>query len=298
MKTKSISKEKYGLFFVMPFLVLMVVFRLYPSLHTFYLSTFTGDYFTGVQFSGLANYERLLSDTVFYQSVFNTVLIWVMNIIPRIAIALFFAYILSKDPPPIRGKNFFMGVFYLPNLITAASVGALFAILLDWQTGPLNMWLMEFGIIQDKIYWLNSPFWTRSFVALIIGWMWFGYATILLVAGMGTISQDLYDCAYIEGANHSQMFLKITLPLVRPTLTYIIVTSFIGGMQNFDIPKVLTDGFGSPDKSILTIVMNLYNHSFHYFNITYGATISVGLFVLILVISIMFFRVIYKSEEE
>jgi len=118
------------------------------------------------------------------------------------------------------------------------------------------------------------------------------------VAGMGTISQDLYDCAYIEGANHSQMFLKITLPLVRPTLTYIIVTSFIGGMQNFDIPKVLTDGFGSPDKSILTIVMNLYNHSFHYFNITYGATISVGLFVLILVISIMFFRVIYKSEEE
>lgn len=298
MKKRTLLKENYGLFFVMPFLVLMVVFRLYPSLHTIYLSTFSGDYFIGMEFSGLDNYKRLFADPVFFKSVFNTILIWVMNIIPRIAIALFFAYILSKNPPPIRGKSFFMAVFYLPNLITAASIGALFAILLDWQTGPLNMWLMEFGIISEHIYWLNSPFWARSFVALIIGWMWFGYATILLVAGMGTISEDLYDCAYIEGANHRQMFSKITLPLIRPILAYIIVVSFIGGMQNFDIPSVLTDGLGSPDRSILTVVMNLYNHSFIYFNMSYGAAISVGLFFLILVISILFFRVTYKKEEE
>ena len=228
--------------------------------------------------------------------MFNTILIWVINIIPRIAVALFFAFILSQEPP-IRGKNFFMAVFYLPNLITAASIAALFTILLDWQTGPLNFWLMRFGVLSEPMHWLNSPSWTRFFTAFTIGWMWFGYAMILLIAGMGAISTELYESAFIDGANRVQMFFTITLPLVRPTLAFIIVTSCIGGMQNFDIPKILTDGFGSPDHSILTVVLNLYNHSFIHFNLGYGAAISAGLFILIMLLSVTFFRVIYKAEE-
>jgi cellobiose transport system permease protein len=234
-------------------------------------------------------------DEVFYLTIWNTFLIWLMNIFARLGAALFFAYVLSQKAA-FRGRNFFMAIFYLPNLITAASIAALFAILLDWQTGPLNFMLLKMGILKEPVYWLNSPFWARFFTAFTIGWTWFGYAMILLIAGMSAIPEDLFESATIDGAGNIQKFFLITIPLIRPTLTYVLITSLIGGLQNFDIPKIITDGFGSPDKSILTTVMYLYNHSFMNFNLGYGAAVSYGLFLVIMLVTVSSFRVLYGSD--
>ncbi len=284
-----------GYYFVLPFLLLLVLFKIYPLLYTFLISLMKWDLLSPKQFLGLKNYQRLVADEVFYISIWNTFLIWLMNIVGRLGIALFFAHFLTQRRFA-RTKHFFMAIFYLPNLITAASIAALFAIFLDWQTGPLNILLIKMGIIAEPVYWLNSPAWTRFYVALTIGWMWFGYAMILLIAGMSAIPEELFESATIDGASDLQRFRRITLPLIRPTLIYVLITSLIGGLQNFDVPRIITDGWGSPRKSILTTVMYLYNQSFMNFNLGYGAAVSYGLFLVIIVVTVSSFRALYGSE--
>ena len=287
--------RRTGYYFVLPFLLLLVVFKIYPLAYTFFISLMKWDLLSAKQFLGLRNYQRLVADEVFYMTIWNTFLIWLMNIVGRLGIALFFAHVLSQ-PRFSRTKHFFMATFYLPNLITAASVAALFAIYLDWQTGPLNILLLKIGIIREPVYWLNSPAWTRFYVALTIGWMWFGYAMILLIAGMSAIPDELFESATIDGASDLQRFRRITLPLIRPTLVYVLITSLIGGLQNFDVPRIITDGWGSPRKSILTTVMYLYNQSFMNFNLGYGAAVSYGLFLVIILVTVSSFRALYGSE--
>ncbi len=285
-----------GLYFILPFLVMLLLFRLYPLLFTFQISFMRWDLLSPREFLGLANYQRLVADPVFLQSVWNTFLIWLMNVFFRLGVALVFAYFLSQRFFS-RSKHFFMAVFYLPNLITATSIATLFAILLDWRTGTFNFLLIELGLIEQPVYWLNSAFWARAVTAFTIGWMWFGYAAILLMAGMSAISEDLYESATIDGANEFQKFRRITIPLIRPTLTYVFVISLIGGLQNFDIPMVLTDGLGSPDRSILTTVMYLYNQSFRNLNLGYGAAISFGLFAVIMAVTAASFRTLYGNRD-
>ncbi len=297
MASKSARKYSItGLYFILPFLVMLLLFRLYPLLFTFQISFMRWDLLSPREFLGLANYQRLVADPVFLQSVWNTFLIWLMNVFFRLGVALVFAYFLSQRFFS-RSKHFFMAVFYLPNLITATSIATLFAILLDWRTGTFNFLLIELGLIDQPVYWLNSAFWARAVTAFTIGWMWFGYAAILLMAGMSAISEDLYESATIDGANEFQKFRRITIPLIRPTLTYVFVISLIGGLQNFDIPMVLTDGLGSPDRSILTTVMYLYNQSFRNLNLGYGAAISFGLFAVIMAVTAASFRTLYGNRD-
>ena len=297
MASKSARKYSItGLYFILPFLVMLLLFRLYPLLFTFQISFMRWDLLSPREFLGLANYQRLVADPVFLQSVWNTFLIWLMNVFFRLGVALVFAYFLSQRFFS-RSKHFFMAVFYLPNLITATSIATLFAILLDWRTGTFNFLLIELGLIEQPVYWLNSAFWARAVTAFTIGWMWFGYAAILLMAGMSAISEDLYESATIDGANEFQKFRRITIPLIRPTLTYVFVISLIGGLQNFDIPMVLTDGLGSPDRSILTTVMYLYNQSFRNLNLGYGAAISFGLFAVIMAVTAASFRTLYGNRD-
>ncbi|MFP4407420.1 MAG: carbohydrate ABC transporter permease, partial [Spirochaetaceae bacterium] len=123
-------------------------------------------------------------------------------------------------------------------------------------------------------------------------WQWFGYTTIIVMAGLTGINEDLYEAAFIDGANRWQLFRSVTLPLLRPTMLYITITSLIGGLQIFDIPRVLTNGRGAPDNALTTMVLYLYNQAFSYFNIGYGSAVAYALFVMILVFSIIAFKVI------
>nr|WP_275671982.1 sugar ABC transporter permease [Priestia flexa] len=200
------------------------------------------------------------------------------------------AAIFSDMRVKMKGLAFFRSIFYLPNLITISSVALLFGILLDWQHGSLNMVLMSLGIISEPINWLNNPTTAQLSVSLILTWMWFDHSFIVVMAGVSGISRDYYEAALIDGANRWQTFTKITLPLLKPILLYIMITSLIGGLQLFDLPMLLTDGVGSPDGALNTMVLYLYNQAFKYNNYGYASAVAYGLFIITVIFSIFVFK--------
>lgn len=287
------KRAKYGYIFVAPFVIAFLVFQLYPIIYTFFLSLTSDGSGTLV---GFKNYAHLLQDSVFWKSVGNTWVIWLGCIIPQLVSALFLSVLLCQYK--IKGAGFFRAAFYLPNLVTAASIGILFSVLLDWQTGTFNKMLLSLGLITEPVKWMGSPVFARSLTSFIQWWMWFGHSTILLTAGIKAISSEVVEAAVVDGANNRQRFFYITMPLIKPTLLYVAVTSLIGGMQIFDIPMALTGGTGEPQKSLMTMVLYLYNSAFKNKNYAYGATVSYGLFAIIVLVSIIFFRVLNPKQDE
>ncbi len=294
-KPKTVSYSRYGVYFILPFFVIFGLFQLFPILYTFYLTFFSWDGFNDMVFVGVGNYQRLMADTVFRTAIGNTFRIWGIAAVPQIGLALFLGAIFTYRQT--RGTQLFQAIFYLPNLITATSIAILFSLLLDWQAGAINQALLRVGFITQPVNWLRSEFWTSGAVSLIQWWQWFGYTTLLVMAGMKAIPGELYESARIDGAGGITMFFRITLPLLRNTMTYVIITAIIGGMQIFDVPNVLTGGLGDPNRSILTMVMHLYNMSFRFTNYGYGATVAYGLFMIILVFSIIAFRQLQGRES-
>ena len=290
------KRAKWGLIFCLPFLITFLIFQLYPILYSLYLSFTYQENSRTFVFTGLDNYQDLLHDAVFWKSVANTWKIWLMCFIPQLVSALLLAVLLTQYR--IRRAGFFRAVFYLPNLVTAASVGVLFAALFDWQTGSVNSILQSLGFIEEKVNWMGSPAFAQGITSFIQWWMWFGYSSILLTAGITAISQEIIDASVVDGASNSQRLFRITLPLLKPTMLYVLVTSLIAGMQIFDIPMTLTKGDGEPQKSLMTMVLYLYNMAFKNKDYSYGATISYGLFIIILLFSILFFKVLYGKKEE
>ena len=197
----------------------------------------------------------------------------------------------------MKGLSIFRALFYLPNLIAATSVAFLFGALLDWQFGSLNQILLDSGLISTRINWLGQPGTAVLVVAVIGAWMWFGNSFLVLMAGVQGISKDYYEAATIDGAGRWTIFGKITLPLLKPILLYVAITSLIGGLQIFDIPFLITDGIGSPSGALNTSVMYLYNTAFKYNNVGYAAAIAYGLFFIIAICSAFTFKSMYGSNK-
>ncbi|CAN7562421.1 carbohydrate ABC transporter permease [Rossellomorea sp. LjRoot5] len=290
--------DRFGYLFIAPFWIIFLIFSIYPVALTFYYS-FTNYSGSGTaEVIGLANYTRLLTDSYFVEAFFNTWKIWGINFALQIGLALVLALIFSDMRMKLRGLAFFRSIFYLPNLITISSVALLFGILLDWQHGSLNMLLLNIGLISEPINWLNEPATAQLSVSLILTWMWFGHSFIVVMAGVSGISKDYYEAALIDGANRWQTFTKITIPLLKPILLYIMITSLIGGLQLFDLPMLLTDGIGSPDGSLNTMVLYLYNQAFKFNNYGYASAVAYGLFVITLIFSAIVFKGMYGNERK
>ncbi|WP_081942171.1 carbohydrate ABC transporter permease [Spirochaeta lutea] len=284
-----------GYLFIAPFFLAFLTFQLYPIISTFVLSLQTPINMYENEFIGLGNYQRLFTTELFYQSIGNTWKIWLMNFIPQVGFALYLGVVLTDYN--IKGKETFRTFFFLPNLVTAASIGVLFAVLMDWRFGTLNMMLMRIGIISEPINYLTIPGVTQATVSFIQWWQWFGYTTIIVMAGLSAMDTELYEAAYIDGAGRGQVFYRITLPLLRPTLAYIMVTSLIGGLQIFDIPRVLTNGRGAPDNALTTMVLYLYNQAFRNYNVGYAAALAYVLFIMILILSVLSYRMLHYDGK-
>ncbi len=299
MKGASLVKklDRYGYVFIAPFWVVFLTFSIYPVLLTLYYSFTNYSGAEGEQIVGLANYTRLLGDSYFIEAFFNTIKIWGVNFALQIGGALMLALLFSDLQLKLKGLAFFRAFFYLPNLITISSVALLFGILLDWQHGSLNMMLLKVGLIDEPISWLTQPVTAQLSASLILTWMWFGHSFIVVMAGVSGISKDYFEAALIDGATRWQIFSRITLPLLKPILLYIMITSLIGGLQLFDLPMLLTDGLGSPDGALNTMVLYLYNQAFKYNNYGYAAAVAYGLFIITLVFSIVIFKGMFRKEQ-
>jgi multiple sugar transport system permease protein len=278
----TLSKRNYyGYLFIAPFVLGFLIFGLYPVYNTFYLSfTDTTLMSREANFVGLQNFQRLFADDVFTNAVKNTWLIWLLNFIPQIGIALLLSVWFTSTRLKIRAVGGWRATFFLPNLLMPAAIAALFFSLFSFY-GPVNQFLVRAGILPEAMHFLQNVPITRGLVIFIQWWIWFGQTIIIVMAGMTAIPISLYEAAMVDGASSGQMFGRITLPLLKPILIFIFVTSLVGGMQMFDIPFLLTDGRGSPSSSIMTNNILMYL-KFSSSRGHIGAASSVGVLVFIM----------------
>ena len=261
-KRKSISYGKWGYFFILPFFLCFFIFSLIPLVDTIRYSFFeyyrSGIKEIGPTFIGIENYKSLIdSDMLKYAG--NTLVLWLIGFIPQIVIALLLACWFSDLRLKIYGKQFFKVVIYLPNLIMASAFAMLFFALFS-TNGPINSILESIGLIKEPIDFMGSVWGTRSIVGLMNFLMWFGNTTIMLMAAIMSISNDIFEASEIDGCNSIKRFFYIILPLIRPILAYTLITSIIGGLQMFDVPQILTNGQGNPNRSSMTLIMFLNSH--------------------------------------
>lgn len=250
---KSISYAKYGYMFIAPFFIVYCIFQLWPLINTFRLS-FYGNGKSLETFVGLKNFQNILfgSETSipaqaiheeFFNYFQNTIIIWLGNFVPQIILSLLLAVWFTDAKLKIPGKGFFKVIMYMPNIITAASVSALFLVLFgDGKYGAINSLLLSKEMIVEPIRFITDKTNSRILVMFIQTWMWFGNTMIMLMSGIMGINPSLFEAANIDGANSFQIFRKVTLPLLRPIMVYTLITSMIGGLQMFDIPYLLHTG--------------------------------------------------------
>ena len=261
-KRKKIDYSKWGYIFILPFFICFFIFSFIPLMDTVRYSFFeyyrSGIKEIGPNFVGIENYASLLkSDMLKYAA--NTLILWIIGFIPQIVIALMLAEWFVDARLKIHGTQFFKVVIYLPNLIMASAFAMLFFTMFS-TNGPVNSILISLGMIKQPIDFLGSVTGTRSLVGLMNFLMWFGNTTIMLMAAIMGISPDIFEASELDGCNSIQRFFSITLPLIRPILAYTLITSIIGGLQMFDVPQILTNGQGTPDRTSMTLIMFLNSH--------------------------------------
>ena len=289
---KAVSYNKWGYIFLIPFVVVYLIFQLIPLISTVYNSFFenyrSGLTQIGPNFVGFPNYVKLFEGGEIWIYFKNTMIMWVMGFVPQILVSLLLAAWFSNPSLRLKGQRFFKTVIYLPNLIMASAFAMLFFTLFA-DGGPINAMLIQAGILKQAYSFFSHAWSARTLVAVLNFLMWFGNTTILLMAGMMGIDPSLYEAAEVDGATASQIFRKITLPLLRPILIYVMITSLIGGMQMFDVPQILTNGTGDPMRSTMTLIMYLNKHLFSK-NYGMGGALSVFLFIITGVLSLIVFR--------
>jgi multiple sugar transport system permease protein len=293
---KNVSYAKWGYFFIIPFFAAFLIFQLIPLVSTIYYSFFEyyrdGLSIVGPNFVGLNNYKQLLhSDFLKYMG--NTVILWLMGFVPQIVVSLLLAAWFTDLRLKIHCKQFFKVVIYMPNLIMASAFAMLFFALFS-DNGPINAFLTSCGLTSSPIRFLSSVLGARGLVALMNFLMWFGNTTILLMAAVMGISPSLFEAAELDGCNHRQIFFKITLPMIRPILVYVLITSMIGGLQMFDVPQILTNGKGSPNRTVTTVIMYLNNH---LYSKNYGMAGAIS-FVLFLICAVLCICVYFSLNRE
>lgn len=303
-KRKRISYAKWGYLFIAPFFITYAIFNLYPLFLTIYNSFFenyrSGLKQVGPNFVGLANYIKLFTpdangsiDILKYAG--NTVALWLGGAIPQIIIALLLAIFFTSYRLNIRGQQFFKTVIYMPNLIMASAFSMLFFTLFS-NVGPVNQLLLQWGVVDSAIDFFSIKITVRSLICLMNFLLWFGNTTILLMAGIMGIDQNLFEEAEIDGAGSVQVFFKVTLPLLTPILVYTIITALIGGLQMFDVPQVLTNGAGTPNRSSMTLIMFLNNYLKTSKNYGMAGAISVIIFIITGLLSILVYRSLTKKD--
>lgn len=284
--------------FVLPFVIVFLVFSVYPVLRTLQLSFTDYPGYGELNFTGVTNYLRVFKDKYFWKALGHTLNIWIPNIVLQLGLAFLLTIIFSDMKFRIKGLGIFRAVFYLPQLIAATSVAFLFKTLLDWRYGTFNQILMKLGLCSQPIDWLGQTSTAPYAVSIISAWMWFGSSFIMLMAGVQGISKDYFEAAAIDGAGRWTIFGKITLPLLKPILLYVSITSLIGGLQMFDLPFLMLGGTkGDPHGSTQTMVMYMYKFGFEAHQVGYASAIAYVLFLLVLIVSLVQFKVMNRKED-
>jgi len=233
-----------------------------------------------MEFIGLKNFIRLFRDETFFKSIINTLIFLSIHIPLQIAVALFFAQLLNKK---IKLRGLFRSIYFLPVVVSGVVVTVLWQQMYAYETGLINQILLKFGF--KKIPWLVSPKFAMPSIAIMATWKNVGLYIVLFLAGLQNIPRELYEVAEIDGASSFQKFLKITLPMLNPTIVLVVVLSTIGGFSLFIEPYIMTGG--GPMDSTLSAMLYIYNQAFYFNHMGYAATLGFFFATIIFLVVIL-----------
>lgn len=272
--------------FIIPFLIMFLIFWIWPIIQSFRISLTDWDGFTPSKFIGFENYLKLLKDNNFITALKNTVLAALVYLVFVVVLSLILGIFLGLMD--LRFRNFFRTSYFLPVTMSLVVVATIFQLIYSRTGGLLNNNILKL-LNLPPVDWLGSSklaLW--SIVGLRV-WRNTGYYSIFIIAGLQNIPKNLYEAAMVDGATMWDCIKRITLPLLRPMILYVIVVSSIWAFQLFDEPWVLTKG--GPANATLTMAMILYRNSFKYYKLGYGAAISYILTLLMIIFSLIQMRV-------
>jgi len=305
---KLVNYAKYGYFFSIPFILTFCIFTLYPVIYTFVLG------FTDLKGAGntewhwlpsvgknlFANFIDVLTSKTFAKAFKNTWIIWIMNFIPQIGFALLFTAWFTDRRSKVKGTGLFKILFYMPNIITAATLAILFNVLFGYPKGAFNDIFTGvakiFGVTREA-YNFNAHEWpVKIIIAFVQFFQWYGHTMVNLIAGVIGISPEIFEAAEIDGANRVQTFFKVTIPCIRQIMLFVLVTSLIGGLNMFDIPQLYIGT--KANNAGLTTNMYIRNQAFggsYLYN--RAAAASVILFIIIVILSSILFYILRDRDE-
>ncbi|RZQ60195.1 carbohydrate ABC transporter permease [Amycolatopsis suaedae] len=281
------------LLFVAPFFALYAVFGVFPLFYTAWISLRDWHLLNGDQgFLGLANYADLLGDPGFWRALTNTVSIFVLAVVPQLLAALGIAALLNR---PLRGGMFWRTGILLPHLVSVVAVALVFSQLFGRDFGLVNWVLGLFG--ADPVSWQSHTWSSHLAIATMVMWRWTGYDALILLAAMRTVPDELREAAELDGASRWRAFWSVTVPAIRPTLVFVVITSTIGGLQLFTEPLMFDDtgtGGGGNDRQFQTLAMYLYEKGFLAFDAGYAAAVGWVLVVLSVLLAVVNVRLVRR----
>lgn len=267
--------------FVLPSLILIIAFVFYPMIQAFITSFQTGAG-NNLDWTGIANYKRLLTDTTFKKALGNTVLYLVI----QVPIMIFLALVISSmlNDKRLKAKGFFRTAIFLPCVTSLVAYSIIFKSLFATD-GFINAFLMKIHVLEEPIAWITDPVFAKILIIIAITWRWTGYNMVFYLSGLQGIDDSIYEAADIDGATSVQKFFRITLPMLKPIILFTTINSTIGTLQLFDEPMNITQG--GPANATITISQYIYNILFKYSpDFGYAAAVS---YVIVVLIVVLFF---------
>lgn len=284
---QELSKQKISYLFIAVPAILFFVFQLAPVFISFFLSFTNYSVVHSPKFVGLANYKNILfDDPLFWKAMGNTIL-YVIGVVPiGVCASLLLAVAIDQK---IKFKNFFKSVFFLPTVTAIVAVSVIWKWLYAGEKyGLFNYFIMKLGF--QPVDWLSSPTWTLPSIMIMSIWAGLGYNMILFLAGLQTIPNVMYEAAEIDGAGFWKKFFYVTLPLLKPTIVFVAMMSFIFSFQVFEQVYIMTGGqggIGGVLNSALTIVAYLYDKGFQKFEMGYASALAYIIFLCIFILTML-----------
>ena len=273
-------------FYIAPFFILFCIFLAYPVVRSFYLSFHRQQGLSTPEFIGLKNYFNLLVDPRFKQSLINTTVYALGSLFLQVPLAFTLAYVVnSKLVPSFNVKSFYRLAYFVPLLTSTVVASLMFGILYDYNSGLINSYLMGWFGDDAKVGWLRDPTVVKFSIILLLIWRFIGVISLYFLAGLQNIPKELEEAAAIDGANWWTILTRIIIPLLRPVILFVTVTTINGSYQIFAEPYLLTGG-GPSDQS-LSMVEYLYFTGFSSFNLGYAASIGYTLVTIIVILAII-----------
>jgi multiple sugar transport system permease protein len=273
-----------GYLFILPTYIGFLVFILGPIVGAAGISLTKFNIIGETQFIGLDNYARLLADMRLRTAYTNTVVFTIFAVMFNAGIGLLLAVLLNRRMPTLI-RNLYRSIYFFPLLVAHTYIATIWRFLYQKDTGVINYYLSFLGV--DPIPWLSSAQWVMPAIIILDVWKNTGFAMLVFLAGLQGIPSEYYEAAQLDGANELQIFTRVTLPLLSPTIFFILVIFMIGALQVFDTIIVLTSG--GPGDASRSIVLYIYEQAFQRFDMGYASAVSMTLFVVILILTVIQF---------